>query len=73
MGAAQKLPQRIHIIEVDRVGTGFSVTHSFNHKVLYTATYSNKMDAMRVATKMGAHFQHDGEEVELHIRADMRR
>ena len=73
MGAAEELPPNAHVIEVDRVGTGFSVTHGFNHRVLYTATYKNKMEAMRIASKLAAHCQKEGEEAVLYIRADLRR
>ncbi|MDH5778274.1 MAG: hypothetical protein OEZ33_08685, partial [Gammaproteobacteria bacterium] len=59
----QTMPKCDHLIEVDRLGYVFSVTHTFKGRLLYTASYEKEMEALRSAAIIGAATENRGIEV----------
>lgn len=57
-----------HLIEVDRLGYGFSVSHTCNGKLLFIGSYDEELDALRTAAVIGTSAEHSGNEVCLSIK-----
>jgi len=61
-----------HLIEVERLGYVFSVTHTYRGKLLFTASYEKEMDALRSAAIVGTSVESRGNEVCLNIKTHIR-
>ncbi len=60
-----------HIIEVNKESFGFSITHKFHGKVVYTASYERSTDAMRMASSIGSFHESQGHEVFLLVNTHL--
>lgn len=67
MAETASIPQDGHLITVKRYGYGYVVTHTMNNKLVYTATYDNRMDALRSAERAADHLRVEGADVYMQI------
>ena len=58
---------QFHVIEVNKLGYDFSVTHLYRRHVVFTATYEKEMDALRMAAVIGTSEEDQGHEVLVNI------
>jgi hypothetical protein len=67
MGETAAVPQDGHLITVKRYGYGYVVSHTSNNKLCYTATYDNRMDALRSAERVSDNLRADGADVYMQV------
>jgi hypothetical protein len=65
-------PPGTHAILVNRESFGYSVTHRFGGKTLYTATYKTQAQAQRRAMRLAAHYEFAEEDVLLCLNQHFR-
>jgi len=61
------LPENAHMVEVTFGSTGYSLSHTCDNKLLYTATYDSKSEAERRARTVAHGLNSSGETVYLCI------
>jgi hypothetical protein len=67
MGEAAHVPKDGHLISVDLYSHGYVVAHMVNNRLVYTATYHNRMDALRSADRVADGLREDGGEVYMQV------
>ena len=67
MGDAAQVPQDGHLITVNHYSYGYVVSHTLNNKLVYTATYHNRMDALRSAEKVADSLRIEGADVYMQV------
>jgi len=72
MSTNNKQAKNIHVIEVSKLGYGYSVTHRHNGKLMFTATYEKEMEALRTAAIIGTAEEDQGHEVTVNINYNRR-
>jgi len=72
MSTSNKNSKSIHVIEVGKLGYGYSVTHRLNGKLMFTATYEKEMEALRTAAIIGTAEEDQGHEVTVNIKYNRR-
>lgn len=71
MGEAAHIPADGHLVKVDRYAFGYVVTHTSNQRMIYTATYHTRMDALRSANRIADSERADGHDVYLQVSPDV--
>lgn len=59
----KEIPEGIHLVEIREESYGYTLAHVFNGKVIYVATYPNRMEVMRSANAIIEREQAEGNEV----------
>ena len=65
MPSRKEVPEDTHLVEVRSESYGYTLAHVFNNKVIYVATYPNRMEVMRSANAIIEREQAEGNEVML--------
>ncbi len=71
MGETAAVPQDGHLISVIFYSYGYVVSHTSNNKLYYTATYDNRMDALRSAERVSDNLRADGADVYMQINPNV--
>ena len=71
MGNTAAIPQDGHLITVGHYAYGYVVSHTMNNKLVYTATYDNRMDALRSAERVSDNLRADGGDVYMQINPNV--
>jgi len=61
----KEVPEGTHLVEIRNESYGYTLAHVFNNRVMYVATYPNRMEVMRCANAIIEREQAEGHEVML--------